>query len=124
MTGACLAVGALAVHLAAGSFTLEWTHSVEHTAWRETWRVEPGGLRLLEAAVKGSGAGMEPGEGARLQGGWWVWAPALRPLAEVELAASGATGAGWRLCADGTCREIGAEPGAPIRLAPCAGPGG
>ncbi len=124
MTAACLSVGALALHLAAGGFTLEWTHSVERIPWREEWRVEPGGLRLVRAAVKGSGAGMEPGAGARLEAGWWVWEPGLPPVPALDLAASGATGSGWRLCADGACREIGAEPGAGVRLAPCAGAGG
>ncbi|MFZ5751393.1 MAG: DUF1850 domain-containing protein [Pseudomonadota bacterium] len=124
MSGACLSVGALALHLATGAFTLEWTHSVERIPWREEWRVEAGGLRLVRAAVRGSGAGMEPGEGARLVGGWWVWEPDRPPVPELDLAASGATGAGWRLCADGACRELGAAAGAAIRIAPCAGAGG
>ena len=43
----------------------------------------------------------------------------LPPQRELVLAASGATGEGWTLCAAGACRELGAAPGAPIRLAPC-----
>lgn len=116
---ACLMAGAVALTLAAPDFTLTWRHSVEKVEWRESWVVEAGGLRLVEAAVKGSGAGMEPGEGAVLEGGWWVWAPALPPVSELVLAASGATGQGWRLCSGGNCRDIGAEPGAPVVLAPC-----
>lgn len=119
MSVACLIVGAATLSLATGRFDLSWRHSVEHTEWRESWRVEDGGLRLTEAAVKGSGAGMDPGPGAVLRGGWWVWAPDLAPVPEIRLAASGATGGGWRLCADGTCRELGAAPGDGIRLAPC-----
>jgi hypothetical protein len=46
--------------MAMQSFTLVWTHSVERTEWRESWRVTPAGLVLTEARVKGSGAGMEP----------------------------------------------------------------
>lgn len=121
MSGACLSVGALALHLATGAFTLEWTHSVERIPWREEWRVEAGGLRLARAAVRGSGAGMEPGEGARLQGGWWVWTPDAPAVAELWLAASGATGAGWTLCSGAVCHELGARPDDALRLAPCKG---
>jgi hypothetical protein len=64
---------------------------------------------------------MEPGEGARLVQGWWVWTPEPVPVPDLLLAASGATGGGWRFCADRTCRTLGAEPGAPVRLAPCPG---
>ena len=62
---------------------------------------------------------MEPPEGARLEGGWWVYAPHLPPRRELVLAASGATGGGWTLCAGGSCREIGADAVAPVRLGPC-----
>jgi hypothetical protein len=117
---ACLLVAGVALTLAGPGFTLNWTHSVEQTGWREVWALEPGGLRLVEAGVQGSGAGMEPGQGAVLQGGWWVWQPDLPVQASVVLAASGATGAGWRLCSGGACHDIGADPGAPIRLEPCA----
>ncbi len=119
MSGACLLVGATAVALASGGFDLTWRHSVEKTEWRESWNVAEGALQLTEAAVKGSGAGMDPGPGARLERGWWVWAPELPPVPALTLAASGATGGGWRLCDGATCREIGAAPGAAIRLAPC-----
>jgi hypothetical protein len=118
---ACLLVAGVALALVEPRFTLDWTHSVERTGWREVWALEPGGLRLVEAAVKGSGAGMEPGEGAVRQAGWWVWAPDLPVQKSVVLAASGATGSGWRLCSGSTCHEIGAAPGAAIRLEPCGG---
>jgi len=117
---ACLMIGALAVILPGPGFSLDWTHSVEHTGWHEEWRVEPGGLHLTGAAVKGSGAGMEPGEGARLEGDWWRW-PADLHVPELLLAASGATGDGWHLCDGVACRDLGAVAGAPVRLAPCAG---
>jgi hypothetical protein len=115
----CLMVAGASIWLANQVFTLEWTHSVERTAWRETWMVEPAGLRLGEAAVKGSGAGMDPAPEARLIDGWYVWHPDTPPLAVLHLAASGATGGGWTLCADGTCRTLGAGAGAPVTLAPC-----
>ncbi len=121
MSGACLLVGATALTLASGGFDLTWRHSVEKTEWRESWAVGEKGLRLTEAAVKGSGAGMDPGSGAILEGDWWVWTPDLPPVTNLTLAASGATGGGWRLCDGATCHEIGAGPGAAIRLAPCGG---
>lgn len=116
----CLLAGTLALTLAGPGFTLAWTHSVERVEWRETWAIEGGALRLVEAAVRGSGAGMEAGPGARLQDGWWVWQPRLQPLPRVLLGASGATGGGWRVCdLDGNCREVGRAPGEPLTLRPC-----
>lgn len=119
MTTACLMIGATALGLSSGGFDLRWHHSVEKTEWRESWVVEGTYLRLTEAAVKGSGAGMDPGEGARLDNGWWVWQPDLPPVPEITLAASGATGAGWRICDGPDCHEIGADPGEAVLLAPC-----
>jgi hypothetical protein len=115
----CLIAGGKATAIAATAFTLAWQHSVERTVWSETWRVAPEGLMLVEARVRGSGAGMDPGPGARLVDGWWVWAPDRPPLPELRLAASGATGGGWRLCAAGACRELAAGAGAPVVLRPC-----
>lgn len=119
MTPLCLLAGGKAVVLGLG-FTLGWIHSVEHTGWRETWAAAPGGMVLTLAQVRGSGAGMDPGPGARLvDGGWWVWQPDLPVQPELRLAASGATGAGWEVCGDAGCRVVGATPGAPVRIAPC-----
>jgi hypothetical protein len=115
----CLMAGAVMLTLVAPAFSLHWTHSVEMVEWVEHWSVEPGGLVLTRAAVKGSGAGMEPGPGAVREGDWWVWAPDTR-VPVLHLAASGATGAGWRLCDGATCHDLGAVPGAGVTLAPCA----
>lgn len=117
---ACLLVAGKPLALLASVFTLSWTHSVEKTGWEETWRIDGPTLRLEEARVRGSGAGMDPGEGAHLQDGWWVWAPDLS-VPQVVLAASGATGAGWRLCSGGECQELGEEPGAALSVRPCEG---
>ncbi|MDO6587256.1 DUF1850 domain-containing protein [Salipiger sp. 1_MG-2023] len=119
MTG-CLMAGAMMLALAEGSsFTLEWTHSVEREQWRETWEVtEDRRLHLTEAAVKGSGAGMEPGAGGHFENGWWVWAPDLPPVPTLSLAASGKTPSAWTVCAK-ECTELGASPRQPVQLAPC-----
>lgn len=114
---ACLLAGGLALAVS-GGFTLGWTHSVERIAWHEAWHVSNDRLHLDEARIRGSGAGMEPGDGAVLRDGWWVWQPDVA-VPSLTLAASGATGGGWRLCSDVGCREIGARPGQPVVLKPC-----
>ena len=124
----CLIAGALVSVLASSHFSLSWTHSVEHTEWQERWTLEQDELRLLEARVRGSGAGMDPGAGARLEDGWWVWNPELPPVPELVLAASGTTGGGWTICVDGqdadglgedVCSTVGEGAGGPVRLASC-----
>lgn len=101
----CLAAAAMAMSLAVDAFTLRWTHSVERTEWQERWQVEGGELVLQEARVRGSGAGMEPGEGAVLLNGWWVWRGRQR-VPGLQLAVSGATGGGWWLCTDAGCDDV------------------
>lgn len=117
--GACLMVGAAAMSLTGNGFSLHWTHSVEKVTWAENWIIQDNGLRLVEARVKGSGAGMEPGDDAVLQDGWWVWSPGTR-VADLRLAASGATGGGWTLCDGPLCHELGAKPGEALVIAPCS----
>jgi hypothetical protein len=107
------------VVLAAGLFSLSWTHSVEGTRWEESWRASEAGLQILAARVKGSGAGMEPPDGAVLRNGWWIYRPAAAVQKKLVLAASGATQGGWTLCAAGACRTLGARPGKPITLSAC-----
>lgn len=119
-TSVCILAGAKAMSFAVSLFSLSWTHSVEKTEWQEDWAVTPAGLQLTAARVKGSGAGMEPGDGAILKGGWWEWQPHNPPIGELRLAASGATGGGWKLCHDGGCVELGAEAGGDVVIAPCA----
>lgn len=92
---------------------------MEKTRWEEEWRVTPAGLEILQARVKGSGAGMEPPEGAVLKDGWWRYEPALPVQESLVLAASGATGEGWSLCASGRCIILGASEGAPTVLKVC-----
>jgi hypothetical protein len=113
----CIAAAGLVTAMATTSFTLGWTHSVEQTQWEERWRIENGRLTIVSASVEGSGAGIAIPEDAVWADGVWTYRPALPPLRNLNLAASGATGAGWRLCGeDGTCRELGGEAGMPVRL--------
>ncbi|MGE4244382.1 MAG: DUF1850 domain-containing protein [Parvibaculaceae bacterium] len=121
----CIAAGAKLTLLAVSAFTLSWTHSVEKTRWEEDWRVTPAGLEIVEARVKGSGAGMDPPEGARLEDGWWRYRPDITPRSELALGASGATGEGWRVCAGGRCIDLDEKDaeGRAFILRPCRSSG-
>lgn len=119
MDAICILAAGKTLVLAASAFTLSWTHSVERTEWHESWTLTSAGLVLAEARVKGSGAGMDPGAGARRQDGWWVWQPETAPLSELVLAASGATASAWRLCHDKGCLDLGESAGEPVVISPC-----
>jgi hypothetical protein len=101
----CLASAGVVKTLALAAFTLVWTHSIEKVGWQEDWRITPDGLLLVQARVKGFGAGMEPPPDARLINGWFQWQPQRAPMPELVLANSGAAGE-WRLCSDGKCRTL------------------
>ena len=112
----CVAAGGKLLALAVGSFTLSWSHSVEHVTWWERWEVAPEGLRPVEARVVGAGAGMEAPEGAERRADGWHYVPNLPLQRDIFLAASGATGGGWTLCAADDCHVIGAETGQAVHL--------
>ena len=120
----CIAAGALVATLAVDSFTLAWTHSIEKIRWEEDWRIESGQLHLVEARIRGSGAGMEPPAGAVLESGVWHYRPALAPLARLRLAHSTFT-RGYELCFDSRCRPLaelaGRADNQPVELFSCAG---
>jgi hypothetical protein len=101
----CIAAGGVAVALALDSFTLAWMHSIEKLRWEEDYRVEGSALRLTEARILGSGAGMDPPAGARLERGVWHYTPALPPLPVLRLMHSHFT-TGYELCHDGRCRPL------------------
>ena len=109
----CLASAGIVKTLSIAAFTLAWTHSVEKIDWQEDWRVTPQGLELVQARVKGSGAGMEPPPEARLINGWFQWRPNAKPMPQVVLGNSGAAGE-WRLCQDGNCRTLAEILGHPV----------
>lgn len=117
----CLAAGALVISLGASEVTLSWRHSVQKSLWEELWRETPNGLVLAEARVQGSGAGMDPPDGARLVDGFWRWRPDLPALPEVAMRRSGAT-ADWRVCVEGRCRPLGdllPKDADPVVMKPC-----
>jgi hypothetical protein len=117
----CLLFGTV-LALPTDHVTLAWIHSVQKTEWQEDYRVEHGRLVLSEARIAGSGAGMEPPDRAVLRGGVWHYRPLLAPLPEIELAVSHLTG-GYRLCWDGSCRDMDALFGRPVEgtvtMRPC-----
>ncbi|MFG1423626.1 DUF1850 domain-containing protein [Roseixanthobacter liquoris] len=120
MSLVCLAGGGVTLRLAA-LITLAWTHSVQKTTWEEDWRATPAGLVLAEMRIEGSGAGMEPPEGAVLKDGRYVAHPALAPQKQIVMRRSGAT-ADYRVCIDGACRPMGAllpESADPVTLSAC-----
>lgn len=101
----CLVAGALTVPVAAERFTLAWQHSVEKVLWEEDYRIAGAWLYATGARIRGSGAGMEPPDGAVLRDGAWHYRPANRWLRELQLARSSYT-ADYRLCIDGRCRPL------------------
>lgn len=125
MSGLCLSAGALSAIVQAASFTLSWTHSVEHITWEEDWRVEDSALVLVEARIRGSGAGMDPPEGAVLRAGVWHYRVARR-VDRLRLS-SGSGQPEYRLCVDGRCRSLveflgGPAPDGVAEVGPCEAP--
>jgi hypothetical protein len=114
----CIALGSKVVVLAVSSFTLSWTHSVEKTEWTERWVVTQAGLVVTEARIEGSGAGMEPPDGAVFDGSGWVYRPPSLPQERLVLADSAAS-APWTLCAGTECMALGGGSGLPIVLSAC-----
>ena len=118
MNAACLFVaGALRAAIAADDITVAWTHSVAKTRWEERYEVGRDALRLVEARVQGSGAGMDPAPDAVFRDGWYTWRPALAPLDEVRLTLSSYT-RGYDLCWRGRCQRLRAlvspDPAVPL----------
>lgn len=124
MSALCIAiaVAAGAVVLPSPRLTLAWTHSVERTGWEEDYVIADKRLRLEEARIRRSGAGMEPGAGATWRDGWWRYTPQIPDLSELTLANS-SEARGYTICWDGGCHPLDAfvrkgEP-ATLRVLPC-----
>ncbi|MCS6778294.1 MAG: DUF1850 domain-containing protein [Geminicoccaceae bacterium] len=120
----CLLAADTTVRLAAVAFTLTWIHSVERIPWEEDWRIVGDLLVPVESRVRGSGAGMEPGPGARLEGGTWRWRPEVPPRSELVLARSEAAEDWWLCVAAQPCRPLASflpdlAPDTPVRLRSC-----
>lgn len=123
MSGLCIAAGKLLAVVPVASFTLAWTHSIEKTRWEEDWQIEGRQLRIHEARIMGSGAGMEPPDGAWLKAGVWHYHPKTAPNDQFLLSHSPHTG-GYELCIARDCRPLaGLLPGigdnATIELSVC-----
>jgi hypothetical protein len=104
--GICLLVsGALHASLPAAEFTLAWEHSVEKVEWRERYRVEAGQLRIVEARIRGAGAGMEAPPGAVYQDRAWTWQPTAAAQPELRLTYSTFAG-DYTICAADQCRTL------------------
>ncbi|MCM5568887.1 DUF1850 domain-containing protein [Burkholderiaceae bacterium FT117] len=128
--GLCLAVATTIVaSLPVDRFTLDWIHSIEKVRWEEDWRIDPARrtLRLVESRLRGSGAGMEPPEGAVLRDGVWHASGTGLEVSRLRLALSDYTD-DWRLCTRQGCRPLRAyvprsTSGTPatgtIELLPC-----
>lgn len=101
----CVAAGGVVVALAVQSFTLAWTHSIEKILWEEDWRVEGDRLHLVEARVRGNGAGMEAPAGSRFEAGVWHYDPHVAPLEVLRLTNS-IYAAGYELCHQGVCQPL------------------
>jgi hypothetical protein len=90
-------------------FTLAWTHSIEKIRWEEDYSVQSHDtkptLRLDRARVRGSGAGMEPPEDARLVKGWYVYSPTTPLPPALRLTRSPYT-SDYTLCANGECQPM------------------
>ncbi len=122
--GVCLVAGVLVTQLG-NTVTLAWTHSIEKIRWEEDYRREGNALRLVEARVRGTGAGMEPPAGAVLKAGAWHYTPALPPLPGIRLTHSPYV-PDYVVCSADTCQSIAAWlPGLPeqgvVEMLPCAG---
>jgi hypothetical protein len=119
----CISSGAILATFAVQSFTLAWMHSIEKVRWEEDWRIEGRELQIVAARVKGSGAGMEPPEGAVLRDGAWHYRPQIAAMPRLLLAHSPYT-SGYELCTKGACTPLaellpGIEATSTIVLAPC-----
>lgn len=113
--GVCLVLAATAgpaVFVRGEHFTLAWTHSIERVRWEEDYVVQPGAqpssapvLLAVAARVRGSAAGMEPPDGARLVDGWYEYAPSIGRPGRLRLTRSEFT-PDYDRCVQGVCESL------------------
>lgn len=100
-------------------------HSIEKIRWEEDYRIEAGKLVLVEARIRGTGAGMEPPAGAVLRDGVYHYRPPVAPLASLSLARSTYT-TDYELCVEAKpCRPLSEwipVSAGTTEAAPCEGP--
>ncbi|HEY9099511.1 MAG TPA: DUF1850 domain-containing protein [Thiobacillus sp.] len=126
MSGLCLGIAMSMIQAVIPSDTvvLTWQHSVEKVGWTERYQREADHIRLTEATIKGTGAGMEPPADAVFDGTVWRYTPTLPSMKRFVLTRSTFT-ADYRVCWNGTCRTLTEivgplkQEGEPIELFPC-----
>jgi hypothetical protein len=84
----CITSGGTTTVVPAERFTLAWEHSVEKVLWEEDYRIAGGWIYMTGARIRGSGAGMEPPDGAVLFRGAWHFRGEVRWFREILLAGS------------------------------------
>lgn len=115
MIGLCLGLaGVVWAQLPVSSFTLAWNHTVEKIRWEEDYRVTEQGLVLEQARIRGSGAGMEIPQDARLENGSWYYQRQLPPLQPLSLGRAPEAG-DYQLCFDDACHWMSHWVGPPNR---------
>lgn len=115
MLGLCLGLaGTLWAQVPTDHFTLAWHHSIEKIRWEEDYRVTPNGLVLVEARVKGTGAGMEIPDGAYLMDGSWHYHPTLPILPTLRLGRTPEAG-DYDICIESQCNAMSHWIGAPTK---------
>ncbi|MGA1339669.1 MAG: DUF1850 domain-containing protein [Pelagibacteraceae bacterium] len=115
----CILSGAKLTTVAISLFTLSWTHSVEKTEWQENWRINNSNLEIVEARIKGSGAGMDPPENAVLKNGWYVYKPQIGQIKELNLSTSNTDLVNWKICFSGNCTVLENNNQKPIKIYAC-----
>ena len=101
----CLAASALAVSLPTTHFTLRRQHSIEKIWWEEDYALVGPWLVITGARIRGSGAGMDPPDGAWLDHGVWHYRLTDPWRREVVLARSPYV-RDYDLCLDGRCKPL------------------
>jgi len=115
----CILSGAKLTTIAISLFTLSWTHSVEKIEWQENWRINKSNLEIVEARIKGSGAGMDPPENAVLKNGWYVYKPQIGQIKELNLSTSNTDLVNWKICFSGNCTDLENNNQIPIKIYAC-----